>query len=86
MRFWPQDEHRIMSQIGLLKHVVVVLIKSEGRRRGWHPAVQMCTELLVQSMSVSLSRNFTGSLKGLCEMGITSTTNGKFWHEICLCT
>jgi hypothetical protein len=30
MRFWPQDEHQTMYAINLLKHVVVVLSKSEG--------------------------------------------------------
>jgi hypothetical protein len=30
MRFWPQDEHQTMHAISLLKHVVVMLGKSEG--------------------------------------------------------
>jgi hypothetical protein len=60
MRFWPQDEHQTMHAISLLKHVVVVLTKSEGPQT-W---LALCfTELLVQSMSESLRRNLTGKLK-----------------------
>jgi hypothetical protein len=61
MMFLLQDEHQTMYGISLLKYFVVVLSKSE--RSGWLPAVQMCTELLVQLMSVSLSRNLTGKVK-----------------------
>jgi hypothetical protein len=32
MRFWPQDEHQAMYAISLLKHVAVVLSKSEGQK------------------------------------------------------
>jgi hypothetical protein len=32
-------------------------------RSGWHPAVQMCTELLVKLMSLSLRRILTGKTK-----------------------
>jgi hypothetical protein len=53
MRFWPQDEYQTMFATSVLKHIGV-LSKSEGRRSGWHPAVQMCMELLVQLMSASL--------------------------------
>jgi hypothetical protein len=62
MRFWPQDEHPSMDAIELLKHVFV-LSKSEGPQKWLEPAVQMCTELLLQLMSVSLTRNLTGKLK-----------------------
>jgi hypothetical protein len=49
---------QIMFAIGLLKHVV--LSKSEGPQK-W---LALCfTELLVQLMSVSLSRNRIGKLK-----------------------
>jgi hypothetical protein len=37
MRFWPQDEHQTMYAISLLKHVVVVLSKSEGPQKWWAP-------------------------------------------------
>jgi hypothetical protein len=33
MRFWPKDEHKAMYEISLLKHVVVVLSKSEGPQK-----------------------------------------------------
>jgi hypothetical protein len=55
---WPQDEHQIMHEIRLLKHVV--LRKSEGSQKWLAPCG---TELLVQLMSASLSRNLTGKLK-----------------------
>jgi hypothetical protein len=37
MRFWPQDEHPSMYAISLLKHVVVVLSKSEGLQKWLAP-------------------------------------------------
>jgi hypothetical protein len=38
MRFWPQDEHQTMHAISLLKHVVVVLSKSEGPQKWLAPS------------------------------------------------
>jgi hypothetical protein len=37
MRFWPQDEHKTIYAIRLLKHVVVVLSKSEGPQKRLAP-------------------------------------------------
>jgi hypothetical protein len=37
MRFWPHDEHQTMSEISWLKHVVVVLGKSEGPQKWLAP-------------------------------------------------
>jgi hypothetical protein len=37
MRCWPQDEHQTMHAISLLKHVVVMLGKSEGLRKWLAP-------------------------------------------------
>jgi hypothetical protein len=37
MRFWPQDEHQTMYAISLLKHIVVVLSKSEGLQKWLAP-------------------------------------------------
>jgi hypothetical protein len=37
MRFWPHDEHQTMSEISWLKHVVVVLRKSEGPQKWLAP-------------------------------------------------
>jgi hypothetical protein len=37
MRFWPQDEHQTMCAISWLKHVVVVLSKSEGLQKWLAP-------------------------------------------------
>jgi hypothetical protein len=37
MRFWPQDEHQTMYAISWLKHVVVVLSKSEGPQKWLAP-------------------------------------------------
>jgi hypothetical protein len=37
MRFWPQDEHQNMHAISWLKHVVVVLSKSEGPQKWLAP-------------------------------------------------
>jgi hypothetical protein len=37
MRFWPQDEHKNIHAFSWLKHVVVVLSKSEGQQKWLAP-------------------------------------------------
>jgi hypothetical protein len=37
MRFWPQDEHKNTYRFSWLKHVVVVLRKSEGPQKWLAP-------------------------------------------------
>jgi hypothetical protein len=37
MRFWPQHEHHTMYAISLLRHLVVVLSKSEGPQKWLAP-------------------------------------------------
>jgi hypothetical protein len=37
MRFWPQDEHKNIYAFSWLKHVVVVLSKSEGPKKWLAP-------------------------------------------------
>jgi hypothetical protein len=37
MKIWPQDEHQTFYAIRLLKHVAVVLSKSEGPQKGLAP-------------------------------------------------
>jgi hypothetical protein len=37
MKLWPHDEHQPMSEISRLKHVVVVLSKSEGPQKWLAP-------------------------------------------------
>jgi hypothetical protein len=48
--------------------------------------VQMCTELLVQLLSVSLRRNLTGKLNDNVKWGTKSTKHGNIGRNVCLFT
>jgi hypothetical protein len=37
MKVWPLDEHQTLHAVGLLKHVAVVLSKSEGPQKWLAP-------------------------------------------------
>jgi hypothetical protein len=53
MRFWPHDEHQTMSEISWLKHVVVVLSKSEGPQK-WLAPCGTDVQRVARTIDVSL--------------------------------
>jgi hypothetical protein len=53
MRFWPQDEHQTMYAISLLKHVVVLLSKSDGPQK-WLAPCRTDVHRVARTIDVSI--------------------------------
>jgi hypothetical protein len=54
---------KLCMQLACWNVLLLCWANVRARKSGWHPAAQMCTELLIQLMSLSLKRILTGKTK-----------------------
>jgi hypothetical protein len=72
-------------QSACLNMCLLAWVNLRACRSGWHSEVQMCTELHVQLISASLSRNLSAKLNDIMEWRIMSEHMGSLGAiSVCL--